>query len=229
MKEAGKVKSVVVVGAGGFGREVLEIFKDHNRVSKTWNILGFIDENEELHGKMLNGYPVLGGLNWLRKHNNDNLGCVCAIGTCEPRRRVVERLQRIGINFHNAIHPSVIMSEFVELGQDVIICAGVILTVDIKIGDHVQINLNCTIGHDVVIERYCTINPMVAINGNDHLGEGVYVGTGTTFIQGVSVGDWSAIGAGAVVIDDIPENVIAVGVPAKVTKKRDPSTDGWGR
>ena len=65
MEEAGnKVKSVVIVGAGGFGREVLEIFKDHNRVSKTWNILGFIDENKELHGKMVNGYLVLGGLDW---------------------------------------------------------------------------------------------------------------------------------------------------------------------
>lgn len=220
MKEAGKVKSVVVVGAGGFGREVLEIFKDQNAVSRTWNILGFIDENEELYGKMLNGYPVLGGLNWLRKHNNDNLGCVCAIGTCEIRKRVVEKLEEIGINFCNAIHPSVIMSEFVELGQDVIICAGTILTVNIKIEDHVHINLNCTIGHDVVIGRYCTINPMVAINGNNHLGEGVYVGSGATFVQQVSVGSWSIIGAGAVVIEDIPEKAVAVGVPAKVVKRK---------
>jgi sugar O-acyltransferase (sialic acid O-acetyltransferase NeuD family) len=220
MKKANKVKSVVIVGAGGFGREVLEILKEHNRISKAWNILGFIDENKELYGKMLNGYRVLGGLNWLRKHNNDNLGCVCAISTCETRKRVVEKLHEIGVSFYNAVHPSVIMSEFVELGQDVIICAGVILTVDIKIGDHVHINLNCTIGHDVVIERYCTINPMVAINGNDHLGEGVYVGSGATFVQQVSVGSWTTIGAGAVVIEDILAKVVAVGVPAKVVKNK---------
>ena len=220
MKEAGKVKSVVVVGAGGFGREVLEIFKDHNRVSKTWNILGFIDENKELHGKMVNGYPVLGGLDWLRRNNSNDLGCVCAIGTCETRKRVVERLHEIGVSFYNAIHSSVIMSEFVDLGQGVIICAGSILTVDIKIGDHVHIDTNCTIAHDAVIESYCRLNPGVKINGNNHLGEGVYVGSGTTFVQQVSVGSWSIIGAGAVVIEDIPEKVVAVGVPAKVVKSK---------
>lgn len=212
------MKSVVIVGAGGFGREVLEIFKDQNRVSKTWDILGFIDENKELHGKMVNGYPVLGGLDWLRKHNNENLGCVCAIGTCETRKRVVEKLQEMNVNFYNAIHPSVVMSEFVELGSDVIICAGSILTVNIKIGDHVHVDTNCTIAHDAVIANYCRLNPGVRINGENHLGEGVYVGTGATFIQQVSVGSWSTIGAGAVVISDIPENVVAVGVPTRVVR-----------
>lgn len=215
------MRSVVIVGAGGFGREVLEIFKDENRISKSWNILGFVDENRQLHGKVLNGYPVLGGLDWLRAHNSENLGCVVAIGTCETRKQVVERLEEIGVNFHNAVHPSVIMSDSVQMGTDVIICAGSILTVNIKIGDHVHININSTIGHDAVIGRYCTINPIVAINGNNHLGEGVYVGTGATFIQGISIGSWSTIGAGAVVIGDIPEKVTAVGVPAKVIKTKD--------
>lgn len=212
--------SIVIVGAGGFGREVLEIFKDQNKISKTWDILGFIDDNEELHGKKINGYPILGGLDWFREHNDNNLGCVCAIGTCEIRKRVVERLQETGVNFYNAIHPSVIMSEFVELGKGVIICAGSILTVNIKIGDHVHINLDSIIGHDAVIGKYCTVNPLVAINGNNHLGEGVYVGTGATFIQEVSVGSWSTIGAGSVVIENVPEKVVVVGVPAKVIKNK---------
>ena len=214
------MKSVVIVGVGGFGREVLEIFKAQNKISKTRDILGFIDEDKQLHGKIMNGYPVLGGLDWLREHNNNNLGCVCAIGTCETRKQVVEKLQEIGVNFYNAIHPSVIMSEFVELGKDVMICAGSILTVNIKIGDHVHINLNSTIGHDAVIGSYCTINPIVAINGNNHLAEGVYVGTGATFIQGISAGSWSTIGAGAVVIEHIPERVVTVGVPAKVIERK---------
>jgi sugar O-acyltransferase (sialic acid O-acetyltransferase NeuD family) len=214
------LKSLVIVGAGGFGREVLEIFKDHNAISNTWDILGFVDQNDNLHGKIVNGYPILGGLDWLRKHNNDKLGCVCAIGICETRKRIIEELHEIGIKFYNAIHPTVVMSEFVELGYDVIICGGSILTVNIKIGDHVHINLGCTIGHDARIGSYCTLNPKVAINGNDHLGEGVYVGTGATFIQQVSVGSWTTIGAGAVVIENIPENVVAVGVPAKVIKTK---------
>jgi len=215
------VKSVVIVGAGGFGREVLEIFKDQNRISRSWNILGFVDENKQLQEKTLNGYPVLGGLDWLREHNNPTLGCVVAIGTCETRKQVVERLQEIGVNFYDAIHPSVIMSDSVKMGTDVIICAGSILTVNIKIGDHVHVDTNCTIAHDAVIGSYCRLNPGVKINGNNHLGEGVYVGTGATFIQEVSIGSWSTIGAGAVVAVDIPEKVTAVGVPAKVVKSKD--------
>ena len=214
------MKSVVIVSAGGFGREVLEIFKAQNKISKTWDILGFIDEDKQLHGKIMNGYPVVGGLDWLREHNNNKLGCVCAIGTCETRKQVVEKLQEIGVNFHNAIHPSVIMSDFVELGKDVIICAGSILTVNIKIGDHVHIDTNCIVAHDAVIGGYCRLNPGVKINGNNQLGEGVYVGTGAIFIQGISVGSWSTIGAGAVVIEDIPEKVVAVGVPAKVIERK---------
>jgi sugar O-acyltransferase (sialic acid O-acetyltransferase NeuD family) len=212
--------SIVVVGAGGFGREVLEIFKDQNKVANNWDILGFIDDNEELHGKKINGYLVLGGLDWLKDHNDNNLECVCAIGTCETRKQVVERLQKLGVNFCNAIHPSVIMSEFVELGNDVIICAGSILTVNIRIGDHVHIDTNCTVMHDAVIESYCRLNPGVKINGNNYLAEGAYIGTGATFIQGVSIGSWSTIGAGAVVIDSIPEKVVAIGVPAKVVKMK---------
>lgn len=214
------MKSVVIVGAGGFGREVLEIFKDQNKIAKTWDILGFIDDNEELHGKKINGYLVLGGLDWLRKHSGNNFGCVCTIGACETRKQVVDRLQEIGANFCNAIHPSVIMSEFVELGKDVIICAGSILTVNIRIGDHVHIDTNCTVMHDAVIGSYCRLNPGVKINGNNCLGEGAYIGAGATFIQDVSVGGWSTIGAGAVVIEDIPERVVAVGVPAKVVKRK---------
>ena len=216
-----RVNSVVIIGAGGFGREVLEIFKAQNRISATWNILGFIDDNKKLHGKVTNGYPVLGGLEWLKEHNNTNLGCVCAIGTCETRKQVVDRLQEISVNYCNAIHPSVIMSEFVELGHDVIISAGSVLMVNIKIGNHVHIDTNCTIAHDTVMKDYCRIAPGVIISGDDHLGEGVYVGTGATFIQGVSVGSWSTIGAGTLVIKDMPGNAIVVGVPAKVIKRKE--------
>lgn len=216
-----RVNSVVIIGAGGFGREVLEIFKAQNRISMTWDILGFIDENKKLHGKVMNGYPVLGGLEWLREHNNNNLGCVVAIGTCETRKAVVKKLQEMVVHFYNAIHPSVIMSEFVELGEDVIICAGSILTVNIKIGDHVHIDTNCTVAHDAVIGDYCRLNPGAKINGNNHLGEGIYVGTGASFIQGVSVGSWSTIGAGAVVIEHIPEKVVALGVPARVVQRKE--------
>ncbi len=78
-----KSKSVVIIGAGGFGREVIEIFKDNNKQKKKWNILGFIDSNIELKGKSVNNYPVLGGLDWFESHKD--VECVCAIG--EPKKK----------------------------------------------------------------------------------------------------------------------------------------------
>jgi len=214
------MQSVVIVGAGGFGREVLEIFKDQNKISEMWDILGFIDENKELWGKLINGYPVLGGLDWLTKPSNKINSCVCAINTSDIRKEVIRKLDKIGVNYINAIHPSVVMSDSVKFGYDVVICAGSILTTNIEIGNHVHINLNCTVGHDAVISSYCTLSPGVSINGHNKLGEVVYVGTGAVFVQNVSVGDLTTIGAGAVVIENIPEKVCAVGVPAKVVKEK---------
>ena len=213
------MKKVIIIGAGGFGKEVIEIFKDQNGIKKNWEILGFIDENSALWGKTINNFSVLGGLDWFE--NNREVGCVVAIGDPKTKKRIVDMLEKNGVLFYNAIHPSVIMSEFVNLGNNVIICAGSILTVNILIKNHVIFNLNCTVGHDSIIEDYCSIMPGVSINGENHIGKGVYIGTGATFIQQVSVGEWSVIGAGAVVIDNIPDRVVAVGIPAKVKKKID--------
>ena len=213
------MNKVVIIGAGGFGREVIEIFKDQNCIKKWWEILGFIDENSALWGKVINNFSVLGGLDWFE--NNREVGAVVAIGDPKTKKRIVDLLEKNGVLFYNAIHPSVIMSEFVNLGKDVIICAGSILTVNISICNHIIINLKCTIGHDAIIEDYCSIMPSVSINGENHIGKGVYIGTGATFIQQVSVGEWAIIGAGAVVIDNIPDHVVAVGIPAKVKKKID--------
>ena len=211
------MQKVAVIGAGGFGREVLEIFKDDNRINQKWEIMGFLDGNEEIHGTQINGYPVLGCLDWLA--DNPDVGCVVAIGDPKTKKAVIDEMENRNAKFVNAIHPSVVMSEFVKLGKNVIICAGCILTVDIVIHDHVILNINSTVGHDTIIENYCSIMPAVNINGNNQLNEGVYVGTGATFIQEVSVGSWTTIGAGAVIVKDIPENVVAVGMPAKAIKK----------
>lgn len=215
------VKNVIIVGAGGQGRETLEIFVAQNRLSSRWRVLGFVDDEAEMKGRILNGYPVLGDTAWLAENNHENLRCVCAIADCSTRRRVVRTLEEAGIRFCNAIHPSVIASESVSLGSGVIICAGSILTVDIRIGNHVQINVSCAIGHDVVIDDFCTICPASTIGGSDRIGQGVFVGAGTHCLQDVSVGDWSVIGAGAVVIEDIPGNALSVGMPARVVRMGD--------
>jgi sugar O-acyltransferase (sialic acid O-acetyltransferase NeuD family) len=213
------VQSIVILGAGGFGREVLDIIIAQNKVSKRWKILGFVDENPELKGKVLNGYPVLGPFDWFSQASLKEVRVVCALGDNVSKKKMVEKAQGLGLRFANVVHPSVIMTDFVTLGEGVIICAGCILTNQITIGNHVIINLDVTIGHDSIIEDFCTLSPGVHISGKNKIGEGANIGTGAVTIQGMSVGRWSIIGAGAVVVRDIPDKVIAVGVPAKPIKQ----------
>ena len=209
------LQKVVIIGAGGFGREVLDIFLAENKVSPRWEILGFIDENPQLFGEVVNGYPVLGSLDWLGKTDINEIRVIVAIGDNKVRKKVVKKAESLGSNFCEAIHPDAIMTPFVSMGEGVIIAAGAILTNQIRIGNHVIINVNATIGHDAVIEDFVNINPGAHINGNNRVEEGAYIGSGAVTIQNITIGRWSIIGAGAVIIENTSERVIAVGVPAK--------------
>jgi len=132
---------------------------------------------------------------------------------------MIDKFKTANISFTNLVHPSVIKSSYIEMKRGIIICAGNILTVNISIGNHVIINLDCTVGHDVVIKDYCTIAPSANISGNVELDEGCDFGTNASTIQSVKIGKWSVIGAGAVVVNDIPPNCTAVGTPAKPINK----------
>lgn len=209
------MKDIVIIGAGGFGREVAWLIEDINKVNKEWNLVGFVDDDEYLQGKEINGYKVVGDIEWLK---NQSYYVVNAIGDPIIKKKIIERLKFSKNKYPALIHPSVIYSDKVSFGEGTIICAGNIITVDIGIGKHVIINLDCTIGHDVIIEDYSTILPSVNVSGFVKIGECVSVGTGAAIIQGISIGKNTTIGAGSVVVKDLPENCTAVGVPAKPIK-----------
>lgn len=212
------MKKLFVVGSGGFGREVLWLAKRINEARKTWDIQGFIDDNEILHGSMQDDYPVLGGCDYLEKLDEE-VDVVIAIGCARVKRIIAEKLGSYSkVHFATLIDPSVILSDRVKIGEGSIICAGTILTVDIIIGRHVIINLDCTVGHDDVIRDYVTVYPSVNISGNVTVGNESELGTGAQIIQGKTIGQQSIIGAGSVVIRDIPDKCTAVGNPAKPIK-----------
>lgn len=212
------MQKVVILGAGGFAREVLWVFREANEINQQWEALGFIDENPENQGKAICDLPVLGSFEWFKTVDKSNIKVICGTGSPRTKQHLAEKAESLGLEFCSVIHPNVRMSEYVEIGKGTVITAGNIITTQVKIGNHVSLNLDCTIGHDDVIEDYCNIAPGAHISGNVTLKEGVNFGTGAVILQGVTVGKWSIIGAGAAVINDIPDNVTAVGVPAKVIK-----------
>ena len=212
------MKDLIIFGASGFGREVAWAVERINKVSPIWNLLGFIDDNDSIQGKSINGYKVLGKTTDVDMFPEAYF--VCAVGASKIREKIVQNLMKINpdIKFGVVIDPSVVISDCVKIGEGTIICANTIVTVNIDIGSHVIINLDCTIGHDAVISDYVTLYPSVNISGITNIGHAVELGTGMQIIQGKSVGAYSIVGAGAVVVKDIPGNCTAVGNPARPIK-----------
>lgn len=212
------MKDLIIIGASGFGRETAWIVERINHVNPTWNLLGFVDDNESIWGQTINKYNVIGGCSKIADYPDAYF--VCAVGASKTRKTIIEKVITItpNIKFATLLDPSVLLSEFVSVGAGSIICAHTIITVNVTIGNHVIINLDCTIGHDAVLEDYVTLYPSVNISGLTTTGLCTEIGTGSQVIQGKTIGCHSIVGAGSVVIKDIPDKCTAVGSPAKPIK-----------
>ena len=212
------MKDLIIFGASGFGREVAWAVERINKSKPTWNLLGFMDDDESIQGSVINGYKVLGKTGDVKEYPDSFF--VCAVGASKVREKIVNNMKKVNpdIKFGTVIDPSVEISELVTIGEGTIICAHTIITVNISIGNHVIINLDCTIGHDAILNDFVTLYPSVNVSGITNIGHAVELGTGMQIIQGKSIGDYSIVGAGAVVVKDIPEKCTAVGSPAKPIK-----------
>lgn len=213
-----KSKKLYIIGAGGFGREVSWLVERINADTPSWEIAGFIDDNPVFHGNEERGYPVLGGCEYF-ENIMEEVWAVCAIGSAKIRIQVTEKLRTYkNVRFATLIDPSVMISEENTVGEGTIICAGSIITVGISIGNHVIVNLDCTVGHDDSIQDFVTLYPSVNVSGNVRIERGAELGTGTQVIQGKKIGRDTIVGAGAVVIRDLPDRCVAVGGPARPVK-----------
>jgi sugar O-acyltransferase, sialic acid O-acetyltransferase NeuD family len=212
------MKDLIIFGASGFGREVAWVVERINAVQPTWNIIGFMDDADEIQGTQINGYTVLGKTADVIKYPEAYF--VCAVGSSRVREKIVNNMKAINpdIKFGTIIDPTVEMSSLVSIGEGTIICAHSIITVNIEIGCHVIINLDCTIGHDAILKDYVTLYPSVNVSGITNIGYAVELGTGMQIIQGKSIGDYTIVGAGAVVVKNLPDKCTAVGSPAKPIK-----------
>lgn len=215
------MKDIAIFGVGGFGREVLALIEDINKVIPTWNIVGFFDDGYD-KGIMVNGYPNLGKTEDLNKWVTP-ISLAVSIGSPIVKKKILDKISNPLVDYPTLIHPLAWIGdkEFVEIGKGCIICAGNMITTNITIHDFVILNLGCTVGHDSVINSYAAFMPSVNISGEVIIGEGVYVGTGAKIINQLEIGDYTIVGAGAVVAKTLPAHCTAVGVPAKVIKFRE--------
>lgn len=213
------LEDIAIVGTGGVGRYVIQALRDINEDSTKWNVLGFLDDDVSKHGQELDGFPILGPVDWIQKYPDVNL--VVAVADPLQRKRIVQRLSTFGHRWYpNIVHPTAWIASNVEFGEGNIIYPGVTINFDVRIGNFDIVNMQCAIGHEVLLEDFVTVSPGVNVGGNVRLGEGVFMGIGSSTVQGIEVGDWTVVGGGAMVIRDLPKAVVAVGVPARPVKTK---------
>lgn len=206
------MKPVVVLGAGGFAREVADIIRDLGPEGG-YRMVGFVDRDGQRRGEVLNDSPILGALEDVP--DLDDLCGVLGSGDIEPRRRQIAEIDSQGLGTPNLIHPSVIMSPFVNMGRGNVLCAGAIFTNSITIGDFVLFNLGVTIGHDCIIGSNVVFSPGAHVSGWCVVQDECYIGTGAVLLPHVTIGSGSVVGAGAVVTKDVEPGTTVVGMPAR--------------
>lgn len=209
---------VLIYGAGQNGHIVLDILKSQ----KNYRVVGFIDDKEQLLHKKIDGVPVLGNSLCLKQlFSKDHINnAFVSIGNNEIRAKKTHLLANMGYNLINVIHQNVIISTNVKLGVNVQITAGVIINTGSIVGSNVIINTAATIDHDNEIGDNVQICPGVHLAGVVKIKEYAFIGTGAVVVNNVTIGKNAIVGAGCVVLKDIPDNVVVVGVPGKVCQHR---------
>ncbi len=207
------MNKVIIIGAGGHAQVVADILCAMKSVGKEITIVGYLDDNPELHGKYFNGYPVLGPISYINRYSNAMV--VVAIGDNRIRKQIYCNLKRAGKHFFSAIHPKSVISPHVKIGPGTMICAGVIVNVGTYIGEGVILNTGCTIDHHNKIEDFVHVAPGAHLGGEVQIGEGTLIGIGAVVLPRVKVASWSTIGGGAVIIKDVPPSTTVVGNPGR--------------
>lgn len=204
---------LVIVGAGGHAREILDTVEALNAEDPTYRLLGFIaDQEKRPELAEARGVKILGGIDLLGK-----LDAVYAIGIgdLKARKRIDDLASDAGMEPATLVHPSAQVGGQVELGPGTYLAPGAVLTTNIRLGRHAHVNVGASISHDCVIGKWSLIGPGARVAGNVTLGNGVEIGIGAVVRPGVSIGDWALIGAGAAVVADVEAENVVAGVPAK--------------
>lgn len=215
MVRAAVPEPIVIVGAGGHGRELFDA-----ATASGWEVVGFVDDGEVRLDRLERlGVPLLGGTDWLAAHPGRY---AIGVGTSTIRRRLRDRLDGAGCRSATVRHPGAIVGPDVRLGDGVVLYDRCTITTNVTIGDHTHLNVGCAVQHDSTVGAFVQFSPGVFVNGDCEIGDDVFLGTGAIVTRGCSVGPGARVGAGAVVLADVAAGATVVGVPARPVKSGDP-------
>lgn len=208
-----------MVGAGGFGRETLDVVLASNRVCARvgLEIVGVIDDApsiQNVHRLRTRHVRHLGTVeDWLS--SGDNADYLIGVGDPEVRRNLSLRFDASGLRASTVIHPSAVIGSMAVIGPGSIICAGVQLSTNVHLGRHVHLNPGAIVGHDSLLADFVSVNPAATISGDCRIDAAALIGAGSVTLQGLSVGEGAVVAAAACVVRDVPRARTVMGVPAK--------------
>jgi len=207
-----------ICGAGGLGREVLELARIINSRIKVWEDFIFIVDGEP--GNDVNGVKVY---SYEDAKNKFSGSMEVSVGIGEPavRERLFKKLKADGLETATLIHPDVHIPETTRIGKGVTIQYGCFISCNVEIGDYVYLQPQVNVGHNDILKEGCILSGMTNLAGGVTIGKYTYVGLSAAFKEGVSVGDYSIIGMYSAVYNDIPDEMIAMGNPARPMKRNE--------
>lgn len=208
----GNVDNVVIIGAGGFGREVLQYATDVGG----FEVKGFLDDRDPSEVQLPRGLPLLGRVADYQPRPGESF--LLAVGQPAVRAKIAIRFQSAGARFLTVIHPRAYVASTATVGAGSIIAPFATVGASASVGDLVQVHFYASAAHDTVIGSLSALSPYSVVNGGGRLGEGVFLGTRATVNPQVSVGEYSKVAAGSVVYQDVAERSLVAGNPAKARR-----------
>jgi sugar O-acyltransferase (sialic acid O-acetyltransferase NeuD family) len=207
---------LVIIGAGGHGRVVLDILQAAGK----HRVVGFLDADPALVGTEISGTPVLGPINQISRLRQQKIkGAIVAIGDNRIRCSYAALLAEHGLERVTAVHPSAVVAKTSVIGHNTVVAAGVVVAASVKVGDSVILNTSCVIDHECEIDAGAHICPGALLAGRVRIGAGAFVGLGAKVLPCLSIGKGAVVGAGSVVLKDVADGSTVVGVPARVLRQ----------
>jgi sugar O-acyltransferase (sialic acid O-acetyltransferase NeuD family) len=208
------MKNLIIVGAGGFGREVLSYCQDYQHLKKEWEIIGFIDDNREALDNYDHNISIIDTIKDYSPQPNDVF--IMAIGLpTENKLKIGDMLTNKGAHFISLLHPTARMAESASIGKGCVIAPMAGISCEVTLCNFITVNAYASVGHDSVLHDGCTIGPYASIAGKVKLGRGVSVSIHGCILPGLQVGEFASVGPGSVVVKNVKPKTTVFGVPAK--------------
>lgn len=208
-------QKLLIIGAGSVGKFIAY---NLNQFIQSFEVIGFLDDDASKHNTIIAGFPVLGAVEKVQEFSEKGIAIVWGIAFPSIKKKLFDQYQNLSFDFPNFIAKDAWVSEAVTFGKGCIIYPGTAINYETVIGDFVVINMNCSLGHNCSIQSFSSLAPGVNLGGNTKIGSCVEMGIGSSTVQGITIDDHAIIGGQAMVVSNISNADVVVGIPAKSIK-----------